>query len=98
MYAKIFTDPELSDFFRMTDKEHQKEMQRLFLTYATGGSSTYTGKSMQSAHGGRGIGEREFNLVAHHVISTMDDLGVQTSLKDEVIALLVPLKPQIVEE
>lgn len=28
MYSKIFTDPELIDFFRKTDKEHQKEMQR----------------------------------------------------------------------
>ena len=76
MYVKIFSDPDLSDFFRKTDKEHQKEMQRQFLTYATGGSSTYNGKSMHKAHAGRGIGEKEFNLVAKHVISTMDDLGV----------------------
>lgn len=26
MYVKIFTDPDLTDFFRKTDKEHQKEM------------------------------------------------------------------------
>lgn len=28
MYAKIFADEDLSDYFRKTDKEHQKEMQR----------------------------------------------------------------------
>ena len=28
MYAGIFTDPDLVDFFRKTDKERQKEMQR----------------------------------------------------------------------
>ena len=26
MYVKIFSDPELADFFRKTDKDHQKGM------------------------------------------------------------------------
>ena len=26
MYGKIFTDPDLADFFQKTDKEHQKQM------------------------------------------------------------------------
>ena len=71
MYAKIFTDPELTDFFTKTDKENQKNMQRLFLTMATGGPSEYNGKSMKDAHKGRGIEEKEFNLVFGHVVSTM---------------------------
>lgn len=50
MYQKIFNDPELTDFFRKTDKEHQKQMQFRFLTYATGGSSEYNGKTMKEAH------------------------------------------------
>jgi len=37
MYKGIFTDPELEDFFRKTDKEKQKKMQHDFLTTATGG-------------------------------------------------------------
>lgn len=55
MYKKIFADPDLVDFFRKTDKEHQMEMQRQFLTYATGGAQEYHGKSMLDAHKGRGI-------------------------------------------
>lgn len=50
MYEKIFVDPELSDFFRKTDKEKQIKMQKAFLTMATGGPSNYTGKSMKEAH------------------------------------------------
>lgn len=76
MYKKIFTDPQLTDFFRKTDKEHQKKMQRAFLTMATGGPSAYTGKDMKAAHKGRGIGGKEFDLVAGHVVSTMKELGV----------------------
>ena len=46
MYQKIFVDPELSDFFRKTDKEKQKDAMKRFLTYATGGSKEWTGKSI----------------------------------------------------
>lgn len=55
MYVHIFADPDLEDFFRKTDKEHQKEMQRQFLTFVTGGCAEYTGKNMKDAHRGRGI-------------------------------------------
>jgi hemoglobin len=55
MYAGIFNDPDLEDFFRKTNKDRQKEMQEKFLTYATGGCPTWEGKSMKEAHQGRGI-------------------------------------------
>lgn len=46
MYQKIFVDPELSDFFKKTDKEKQKDAMKRFLTYATGGSKEWAGKSI----------------------------------------------------
>ena len=93
MYSKIFTDTELTDFFRKTDKDHQKSQQKAFLTMATGGPNEYVGKDMKKAHEGRGIGNREFDLVCGHVISTMKELGVPENLIDEVCALLLPLRP-----
>jgi hemoglobin len=98
MYVKIFTDPDLEDFFRKTNKEHQKEMQRQFLTYATGGSTEYTGKNMKDAHRGRGIGNKEFDIVATHVVNTMKELSVPEELINEVAGLLLPLRPDCVEE
>ena len=92
MYVKIFADPELEDFFRKTDKEHQKDMQRKFLTLATGGPSNYDGKNMKDAHKGRGIANKEFDLVFGHVVSTMVELGVSQELIGEVGALLEPLR------
>ena len=55
MYEGIFTDAELDDFFRKTDKEHQKKQQHDFLTTVTGGPDIYKGKNMLDAHKGRGI-------------------------------------------
>lgn len=34
------------DFFKKTDKAMQRDAMKRFLTYATGGSSEWTGKSM----------------------------------------------------
>ena len=92
MYVKIFTDPDLTDFFRKTDKDHQKQMQNQFLTYATGGSSEYHGKSMEAAHKGRGVGNKEFDAVCGHVVSTMQELGVSEELINETAGLLLPLR------
>lgn len=71
MYAKIFYDPELEDFFRKSDKEHQKDMQRKFLTFLTGGSTEWHGKSMEHAHEERGMTHREFDRVAYYVVTTL---------------------------
>ncbi len=68
MYAKIFNDPDLEDFFKKTNKPQQKDMQKAFLTFATGGPSDYHGKNMKDAHKGRGIQNKEFDLVCAHVV------------------------------
>lgn len=88
MYVKIFNDPDLSDFFRKTDKEKQKDAQRRFLLYVTGGVPGFEGRSMKEAHKGRGIRNEEFERVFSHVVSTMQELGVPEELIKEVGALL----------
>jgi hemoglobin len=98
MYMKIFNDPELSDFFRKTDKDHQKQMQAHFLTFATGGSADYHGKNMKDAHKGRGIHNKEFDLVCFHVVNTMKELGVSEELINETASLLLPLRGDTIED
>jgi hemoglobin len=97
MYAKIFTDPELTDFFRKTNKDHQKAMQKAFLTFALGGPSEYHGKDMKAAHQGRGIGNKEFDIVCTHVVNTMKELGVPEELINETAGHLLPLRSDCTE-
>ena len=72
-------------------------MQAKFLTLATGGPSEYDGKSMKEAHQGRGIGNKEFDIVCGHVVSTMKELGVSDDLINETASLLLPLRPDCTE-
>ncbi len=46
-------------------------MQFEFLTQLTGGPKIYKGKNMRDAHKGRGIQEKEFNIVAGLVKKAM---------------------------
>ena len=48
---------------------------------------------MKDAHKGRGIGNKEFDLVCGHVVSTMKELGVSDALINETASLLLPLRP-----
>lgn len=97
MYEKIFYDEDLKDFFRKTDKPNQMQAMNDFLTTATGGPKVYKGKDMKSAHVGRGITDKEFDLVISHVVDTMKELEVPGDLINEVGALVSPLRGDVTE-
>lgn len=67
-------------------------MQFDYLTQLTGGPQKYRGKSMIDAHKGRGIQDKEFGLVATHVLNSMKELGVPDDLVNEVMGALSGLK------
>lgn len=95
MYDKIFSDPELQDYFSKSNKDLLLAKQVEFLTYATGGSSQWTGLSMKEAHQGRGIGDREFKKVGDIIRETLENLGVTQDLIAEVNNLLGSLRAEI---
>ena len=88
MYAKIWTDEKLIPFFTKTDKLAQKDSQRRFLTYATGGTTEWTGKSMKDAHRHRGIERNHYDLIKGHIVATLKELSVPEDLIGEVGAIL----------
>ena len=73
-------------------------MQKKFLTMATGGPSEYDGKSMVASHKGRGIQNKDFDIVCGHVVSTMKELGVSDELINETAGLLLPLRADCTQE
>ena len=97
MYVGIFSDERLKEYFLKTDQAQQKRMQVEFLTFLTGGSNEYHGKSMKEAHKGRGIGEPEFNIVAGYAKQAMVDLKVPEDLQTEVMNALGSLKSDCID-
>jgi hemoglobin len=65
---------------------------------AAGGPCSYVGKNMKAAHAGMGISGAEFDAVVKHLIASLDKFKVPAAEKDELLALLGPLKKEIVEK
>lgn len=61
-----------------------------------GGPEQYTGKDMVTAHTGMNINEAEFIAVIDDVMSALDMNNVGKQEKDEILAILYSLKPEIV--
>lgn len=91
LYDKILDDPELAPFFENIDVERLRLSQSAFVTYAFGGMKHYSGKSMRAAHHhavAQGLSGLHFDLVAGHLKSALQELGVASVLIDEALAIV----------
>ncbi len=95
-YQFVLADSELQHFFNDVDIEWVKTRQSQFFTTALGGPPMYKGPSLDKSHAHLAIEQRHFDLVAGHLITTLQNLGISPSLIAEVVALIAPLAPQLV--
>jgi len=83
-YDRVLADPELAPFFTHVSMDHLRAMQSELFTAATGGPVERASMSVRDAHAGRHITERQFSLFANHVMTTLQDFG----LEDEDVSLI----------
>jgi len=95
-YGKVLADETISHFFANTPMKTQAGKQKAFLAYAFGASMAYTGKKMHEAHAHMHLTEAHFNAVAGHLVTTLQELEVPQDLIDEVVAVAVSTKGDIV--
>jgi hemoglobin len=63
----------------------------------TGGPCHYNGRSMKEAHGGMKVTTGEFNALVEDLVATLKNFKVPSADQDELLAILGPLKAEIVE-
>ncbi len=63
----------------------------------SGGPCEYTGRDMKSAHAGLAITSDEFGFVVEDLVAALNKFKVPEKEKGEVLALLGPMKKDIVE-
>jgi hemoglobin len=95
-YEKVLADEALAPFFDGVNVKAQRRQQKAFLTAALGGPGNYRGRDMKAAHSRLDIEEKHFGLVAGHLVATLGELGVSSDLIDEIVAVVAPLKDDIV--
>jgi hemoglobin len=97
-YVRVLADPELAGFFSGINMSRLKGGQVEFFGSALGGPEPYTGLSLKDVHRGRGIRQEHFDLVAKHLIDSLNGTGVPAGTVDAIIGAIAPLADDIVSK
>ncbi len=89
-------DVRIKDRFFNTDAANLKKLLVEFVCMASGGPCKYTGRDMESSHGGMEVVEEEWNALVENLIGALDKFKVPEKEKGELLGAVGPLKPQIV--
>jgi hemoglobin len=90
-------DERINKKFARSDANRLVTNLKAFVCSATGGPCKYEGLSMPASHKRMGVTEGEFNALVEDLVKALDMNNVPTKEKNELLAALGPLKPQIVE-
>ncbi|MGO4273337.1 group 1 truncated hemoglobin [Paenibacillus sp. TAF58] len=97
-YDKVKDDSSLSHYFQNINFAKLMEHQTIFLSFATGGPNYYTGKSLTQSHEHLNITSAHFDDVLGHLTDSLIELSVAGRDIVQVLALLLPLKAQLVKD
>ena len=97
MLDNVKADGRINGKFANADLEGLKTKLVDQICAAAGGPCKYAGKDMKTAHVGMGITDAEFNAMVEDLTKALDDLKVGPQEKTDLINLLAPMRPDIVE-
>jgi hemoglobin len=94
-YLKVLADPEVMGFFADTNMTFQKQHQRDFITFLTGGSDKYKGKDMRAAHAHLKLTDEHFDAIKTYLGETLLELGVDKELVNTVAGVIESLRNEV---
>jgi len=95
-YRKVLADDRISHYFKGRDMRVQAAMQKGFLTFAFGGPSKYSGRSMRQAHAHLpGLNDSHFDAVLEHLGAALRELDVPDDLIKEVVAVAESVRDDV---
>jgi len=98
--GKLFIDPVVgARFFGMSDdsREGFRQKNKNLVCAVTGGPCKVISRSAATTHGGLGIKASEFDIVAQHLVDTLNKFKVPQKEHNELMAIIGTLRPDIVE-
>jgi hemoglobin len=94
--ANVAADTRINGFFAKTDIPRLKTLLVEQICAGSGGPCTYTGRDMKTAHTNMGVNDAHFGALVEDLVKTLDKFKVQQRDKDELLAVLGPMKSDIV--
>ncbi len=96
--GNVATDDRINHFFAHTDIPRLKMLLVEQICAGTGGPCTYSGRDMKTTHKGMGITDADFNALVGDLVKSLDKFKVPEKEQGELLAILGPMKSQIVEQ
>jgi len=101
--GRVAADARINSFFAATAADPQRlasfKMKLVDqICQASSGPCKYMGKDMKSAHMGMGISGPQFEALVSDLAGALDKFKVGDKEKGELLGVLGPMKPQIVEK
>lgn len=96
--GNVARDKRINRFFAKTDIPRLKRQLVAQICAGSGGPCAYRGRSMKDAHRGLGIRNRHFNALVQDLVKSLDKFNVPAREKGELLALLGPMRRDIVEK
>jgi hemoglobin len=97
LVARCASDDRINAKFARSDIPRLKKQLVDQVCEATGGPCTYTGRSMRETHEGMGVTAGEFDALVEDLVATLDEFAVPKTEQDELLALLGPMRDDVVE-
>lgn len=94
--GNVAADNRINRYFARTDIPRLKKLLVEQICAGTGGPCTYTGRDMRTTHRGMNITDADFDALVEDLVKSLDKFKVPAREKNELIAVLGPMKPQIV--
>ena len=95
--ANVAADTRINGRFAITDIRKLKGHLVDQVCMATGGPCTYSGRDMKTTHAGMKISNGDFGALVEDLVKALDTFKVPAQEKGELLALLRPMKRDIVE-
>jgi hemoglobin len=94
--ARIAADPRINQFFVEADMGALKKHLVEQVCVVSGGPCAYSGRPMEEAHAGIGVGPSDFEALLENLGAALDELGVAEREKSELLGALGGMKDDIV--
>ena len=96
--ANVGADTRINQYFANANLDRLKEHLVNQIGQASGGPQVYTGRDMKTAHAGMGIDGPAFDALVEDLVKALDKFSVPEQEKGELLAVLGPMKTDIVEK
>lgn len=95
--AKVAADNRINGRFATTDIPKLKRHLVDQVCAASGGPCVYTGRDMKTTHAGMRLTNADFDALVQDLVAALDKFKVGEREKQDLLALLSPMRKDIVE-